>query len=229
MGAARNLEQARAKHTTVVDHIVDTIKDGVRLGRYVPGQRLIESDFLSETGFSRGPLREALRRLEADGVVALEKNRGAVVRRYSRNDIRNLYELRELLETHAARLAARRIGDDAAAVARIESSRRRMRKTLFKDAIADYTRENARFHVLIAEASGNPWLARIIETLQLPVDRLAALHLVTLGASRSSLREHERIIEAILAGDAVRAEKAMRVHLRSSRKMVESLPERAFL
>ena len=164
-----------AKLTTVVDHIADTIKDGVRLGRYVPGQRLIESDFLSETGFSRGPLREALRRLEADGVVLLEKNRGAVVRRYSRDEIRNLYEVRELLETHAARL-----------------------------------------------------LERIIEMLQLPVDRLAVLHLVTLGASKSSLSEHEEIIDAILAGDAARAEKAMRVHLRNSRKMVESLPERAF-
>jgi len=228
VGAARNLEQARAKHTTVVDHIVDTIKDGVRLGRYVPGQRLIESDFLSETGFSRGPLREALRHLEADGVVLLEKNRGAVVRRYSRDEIRNLYEVRELLETHAARLAARRVAGDSAAAARIEGSRRRMRKILVKDGIAEYTRENARFHVLIAEASGNPWLARIIETLQLPVDRLAVLQLVTLGASKSSLGEHEEIIEAILAGDAARAEKAMRAHLRNSRKMVESLPERAF-
>jgi DNA-binding GntR family transcriptional regulator len=82
--------------------------------------------------------------------------------------------------------------------------------------------------VLVAEASGNPWLKRIIETLQLPVDRLAVLQLVTLGASKSSLSEHEEIIDAILAGDAARAEKAMRVHLRNSRKMVESLPERAF-
>ena len=217
-----------AKLTTVVDHIADTIKDGVRLGRYVPGQRLIESDFLSETGFSRGPLREALRRLEADGVVLLEKNRGAVVRRYSRDEIRNLYEVRELLETHAARLAARRVVDDDAAATRIEGSRRRMRRTLVKDAIAEYTRENTRFHVLVAETSGNPWLERIIEMLQLPVDRLAVLHLVTLGASKSSLSEHEEIIDAILAGDAARAEKAMRVHLRNSRKMVESLPERAF-
>ena len=217
-----------AKLTTVVDHIADTIKDGVRLGRYVPGQRLIESDFLSETGFSRGPLREALRRLEADGVVLLEKNRGAMVRRYSRDEIRNLYEVRELLETHAARLAARRVVDDDVAAARIEGSRRRMRRTLVKDAIAEYTRENTRFHVLVAETSGNPWLERIIETLQLPVDRLAVLHLVTLGASKSSLSEHEEIIDAILAGDSARAEKAMRVHLRNSRKMVESLPERAF-
>jgi DNA-binding GntR family transcriptional regulator len=228
LGVARNLGEARTKLTTVVDHIVDTIKDGVRLGRYVPGQRLIESDFLSETGFSRGPLREALRHLEADGVVLLEKNRGAVVRRYSRDEIRNLYEVRELLETHAARLAARRVVDDDRAAASIEGSRRRMRRTLVKDAIAEYTRENTRFHVLVAEASGNPWLKRIIETLQLPVDRLAVLQLVTLGASKSSLSEHEEIIDAILAGDAARAEKAMRVHLRNSRKMVESLPERAF-
>jgi len=227
VAVVRTLKQPVAKHETVVDAIVDTIKDGVRLGRYVPGQRLIESDFLSESGFSRGPLREALRRLEADGVVVLEKNRGAVVRRYSRDEIRHLYEVRELLETHAARLAAKRAAGDVAVRSKIETSRRRMRKVI-EDAVSEYFRENTRFHVLVAEVSGNPWLRRIIEMLQLPVDRLAAFHFVTAGASRNSLDEHEQIIDAILAGDAARAEKAMRNHLRSSRKMVESLPERAF-
>ncbi len=227
MGVVRNLKPAEAGPKTVVDHIVDTIKDGVRLGRYVPGQRLIENDFVAELGSSRGPFREALRRLEAEGVVLLEKNRGAVVRRYSRDEICYLYEVREMLETQAARLAARRIAGDAGARARFETSRRRMRKTA-ADAVADYTRENTRFHILVAEASGNPWLRRIIEMLQLPVDRLAVFHFVTTRAARSSLEEHEEIIDAILGGDAARAEKAMRVHLRTSRKMVESIPERAF-
>ena len=227
MATARNLKALPAKHHTVVDHIVDTIKDGIRLGQYVPGQRLIEGDFLSTRGFSRGPLREALRRLEAEGVVLLEKNRGAMVRRYSRSEIACLYEVRELLEPDAARLAAVHIADDAGLRTRFESSRGRMRRAL-KETVEEYSRENTRFHVLVAEASGNPWLARIIETLQLPVDRLAVFHFVTTGATRSSLGEHEKIIDAILAGDASRAEKAMRVHLRSSRKMVLGLPDRAF-
>lgn len=215
------------KAVSVVDAIAESIKDGVRLGTYVPGQRLIENDFVSEMGFSRGPLREALRRLEAEGVVLLEKNRGAVVRRYSRDDIRNLYDVRDLLEPQAAKLAARRADGDDELRGRIERSRRRMRKTL-QDAVSEYVRENTRFHVLVADSSGNPLLKRIIETLQLPVDRLAVFQFVTKGASETSLHEHEEIIEAILGGDAARAEKAMRVHLRDSRKLVLSLPDRAF-
>jgi DNA-binding GntR family transcriptional regulator len=111
--------------------------------------------------------------------------------------------------------------------ARIEASRRRMRKTA-SDDLAEYMRENTRFHILIAEASGNPWLRRIIEMLQLPVDRLAAQHMVSRGATRDSLDAHEDIIDAILAGDARRAEKLMRTHLKTSQKMIEALPDRAF-
>ena len=227
MATVRNLKTVAGTPHTVVDAIVDTIKDGIRLGQFVPGQRLIEQDFLSTRGFSRGPLREALRRLEAEGVVMLEKNRGAMVRRYSRADIASVYEVRELLEPEAARLAAARVPDDAALCERFDGSRFRMRRAL-KETVEEYSRENTRFHVLVAEASGNPWLARIIETLQLPVDRLAVFHFVSTGATRNSIGEHENIIDAVLAADAPRAEKAMRVHLRSSRKMVLGLPDRAF-
>ena len=214
------------KATSVVDRISETIKEGVRLGNFVPGQRLIENDFVSEMGFSRGPLREALRRLEAEGVVLLEKNRGAVVRRWSREDIANLYDVRELLEPQGAKLAARRAADGDDLRGRIESSRRRMKET-FEDAVSQYVLENARFHVLVAELSGNAWLRRIVETLQLPVDRLAVFQFVSKGASRRSFHEHEEIIDAILGGNAARAEKSMRVHLRDSRKMISSLPDRA--
>lgn len=215
------------KTESVVDRITETIKEGVRLGNYVPGQRLIENDFVSEMGFSRGPLREALRRLEAEGVVLLEKNRGAVVRRWTREDIHHLYDVREILEPQAARLAAGRVAADPELQRKIESSRRRMRKTA-EDAVSAYVRENVRFHVLIAELSGNPWLERIIATLQLPIDRLAVFQFVTKGESESSLHDHEEIIDAILAGAAPHAEKTMRAHLKSSRKMVVSLPDRAF-
>ena len=215
------------KVESVVDRIVETIKDGVRLGNYVPGQRLIENDFVSEMGFSRGPVREALRRLEAEGIVLLERNRGAVVRRWTREDIHQLYDIRELLEPQAAKLAAIIGAGDPERRKRIESSRRRMRKTA-EDAVSAYVRENTRFHILIAGLSGNPWLERIISTLQVPVDRLAFFQFVTKGESESSLHAHEEIIEAILAGEAAVAEKAMRAHLKSSRKMVISLPDRAF-
>lgn len=103
-----------------------------------------------------------------------------------------------------------------------------MRKKLEGSVLSEYVRENTRFHVLVAAMSGSHWLLRMIEMLQLPVDRLAIFQFVTMGASRSSLDEHEKIIDAILAGEPAQAEKAMRDHLRTSRKMIEGLPDRAF-
>ena len=86
--------------------MIEAITDGVKDGRYAPGQRLVEADLTAELGVSRGPLREALGRLAAEGVLELEPYRGAVVRRLTREDVEDLFSVREVLEGEAARLAA---------------------------------------------------------------------------------------------------------------------------
>src|SRR5512134_3171820 len=90
---------------TVVEATIEAIKSGIFEGRYAPGQRLIEADLTRELSVSRGPLREALGRLVADGLVEIEPYRGAIVARPSREDVANTLQLREVLEGLAARLA----------------------------------------------------------------------------------------------------------------------------
>ncbi len=90
----------------VVNFVIQHLRDGIFLGRFAPGQRLITSELMTDIGVSRGSLREAFSRLAADGIVDLVPNRGAVVRRLSRVELINLFRIREVLEGLAARQAA---------------------------------------------------------------------------------------------------------------------------
>jgi DNA-binding GntR family transcriptional regulator len=214
---------------TAVQAVIDAITEGVKEGRYAPGQRLVEADLTRELGVSRGPLREALGRLVAEGVVENEPYRGAVVRKLTRADVVDLFQIREVLEGEAARLAALAIDEG--------DHRRRMLASLealatFKrrpDTIA-YMDENTRFHELVVELSGNKLLARLIGQLQVHAFRLLLRRLISeSSAVADSIQEHEAVAEAILAGDGRAAEREMRRHVRRSGAMVLRNAERVLL
>ncbi len=95
---------------TAVQRAVHAIREGIRSGRFVPGQRLIEPDLTRELGVGRNALREALAQLGSDGLVKLEPHRGASIRRLTREDVAHFYQVREALEGMSARLAASNIG-----------------------------------------------------------------------------------------------------------------------
>lgn len=211
---------------TAVDTVIDAITTGVRDGRYAPGQRLVEADLTAQLGVSRGPLREALGRLAAEGVLELEPYRGATVRRLTKEDLVDLFHVREVLEGEAARGAALRIeeGDNRAeleaALARTEDIRER-------GDVAEYMDENSRFHDLVVEMSGSPLLARLIPQLQVHAFRLLMRHLLMdRDAMEQSIEQHEVLAKAILAGDPRGAERAMRAHVRKAGAQVLRVGER---
>jgi DNA-binding GntR family transcriptional regulator len=212
---------------TAVETVIESIIDGVREGRYAPGQRLVEADLTAELGVSRGPLREALGRLAAEGVLEIEPYRGAMVRKLTRDDIVDLFQIRELLEGEAARLAAIGIDDDdrrarlTAAITVVDGFRSGTDTFGYMD-------ENSRFHELIVELSGNKLLARLIAQLQVHAFRLLFRRMVVEDdAMQRSIAEHDDVAAAILAGDARAAEKAMRQHVRRSGELVLRAAERS--
>jgi DNA-binding GntR family transcriptional regulator len=150
--------------STVVDQVVEAIVERVRLGRYVPGQRLIEADLTADLGVSRGPLREALSRLASQGLLDISPHRGAVVRRLTRTDVTELFAMRELLEGEAARLAARNVNvDDARSTFRLLARSMRSYRTA-KDW-KSYVDTNTALHDAIVAASGNSLLQQMVEQL----------------------------------------------------------------
>lgn len=210
---------------TAVDRVARAIIEGIRAGRYAPGQRLIEADLTRDLSVSRGPVREATRRLAAEGLLETMPHRGVAVRRLSRADVAAVYRVREVLEGLAARLAAERV---RAAGPRVAASLRGGPACAPGADPAAYPDHNARFHAEIVRLADNPFLEAQIAALRLPLLRLQfriVLNPETIGISSAG---HRAVADAILAGDGTGADRAMRRHVRSSAKAIATLPDTIF-
>ncbi|MEZ0579411.1 GntR family transcriptional regulator [Nocardioides sp. MH1] len=200
----------------------DLIRTAIVEGRYEPGARLVEQRIAAEFDLSRTPVREALRTLEAEGLVRIERNRGATVRGLSVEEVVDLYDLRARLEGYAAELAAQR--HDAADLTVIDSG-----VTAF--AAAMETRGGAdRAHAL-NEANGAIHLGIVAAARH---DQLAQLLLRTVDASlvfrafrafepaqtRQSHEFHQLIRNAIAAREAARAGALMVEHILQGRDVL---------
>ncbi|MEV0173079.1 GntR family transcriptional regulator [Streptomyces sp. NPDC050803] len=197
----------------------DSLRRRIVEAELQPGQRLVERDLAAELEVSRIPLREALRLLEADGLVLLVPHRGALVAPFTPADVRDLFDVRESLESLAARLAAERAdrpGLDRLA-ARLDSARAATRAG-DRDAIAA---ANAGFHNDIVDLAANPLLTGMMRPLE------ARTHwLFRLTAQRDpgqQCAEHEQLHEAIAAGDADRAASLAHDHVAAGRALSVAL------
>lgn len=200
------------RSASAVERVVKTLFSGLMSRRFAPGQRLVEADLTAEFGVSRGTLREAFRRLAADGLIEIVPNRGAIVRRLSSKDVLELFEIRRQLEGLSARLAAGRM-----VFAPVREAFIREIDPIWSDTprrlIRSYMDENSRFHEAIYDASGNRQLAQVSRQLHLPAIMSQIDNLLTLNALEESVTEHREIARAILDGDQDRAELTMHRHL----------------
>lgn len=183
--------------------------------RRPPGQRLVERELATELEISRIPLREALKLLEAEGLVVIVPRQGSMVAPFTAADVRHLYDVRESLEALAATLAARHrdAGGLAAAQAQLVAAREAMTRG-DHGAVAD---ANASFHEVVIGMSGNPLLQALMQPLNARVRWL--FHLAQGPDQVDHLcREHEEIHEAIAAGEAERAGRLSAEHVRATRE-----------
>ncbi len=144
----------------------DWLRDGIRRSRFVPGQRLVEADITQATGASRSKVREALQRLESEGLVLIEEFKGASVRRVTLEEVRQIYRARIALEGISARDFAERASPGqraqlAGLMAELESA-------VAEAAHDRFNRLNADWHGLIIEGSGNELVAGILVAAQHP-------------------------------------------------------------
>jgi DNA-binding GntR family transcriptional regulator len=209
---------------SAVDQVIESLKSGIRQGRYVPGQRLIEPDMMREFGVSRGSVREALRCLEADGLVQIEFYRGARIRKMSRHEFIEANEIRAVLEGFAASLAAQRMNaTERKRLVEIEQGWERGGKGW------TYAEYNEKFHKLIIEASHHKQLPTYVDQVHLLLFDLQ-FHRIErpAAATRRSTLEHGRVAKAILKGDDRGAERSMRAHIESSVAEILTAPEEFF-
>jgi DNA-binding GntR family transcriptional regulator len=214
MGNKVATKRAKASSRTAVPSVHETaewIRERIRRGRFVPGQRLVEADIIRELGTSRSRVREALRRLSSEGLVTIEEFRGASVTRFSRDAIRQIYRTRMALEGLAAHdFAATDAPKLKARLAELQEQLNALEHTGDHERFA---RLNDEWHRLIIEGSGNEYVRMFVERLQVPIYRLLFSTFYNARRIDRANADHKRITDAIVRGRAKDAERFMREHI----------------
>jgi DNA-binding GntR family transcriptional regulator len=203
--------------------VLERLRALILTGEYGPEERLIEEQLAERLGVSRTPVRQALTMLEAEGLVEITPNRGATVCSFSIEDVWDIYDLRAVLEGHAARRAAGRI--ERRELERLRELAREMEGLPgqfddHEEEIRALVALNQEFHGTIVEASRNRRLERLINrTVEIPL-MFKAFYWYTSHERTISNHYHRQILEALENGDADRAEIIMREHVYEGRDFV---------
>ena len=196
--------------TKVYNHI----RDGILDGTYPIGGYLVETRLADEMEVSRTPVREALKQLELEGLVHIIPNKGAFVEGVTLQDVKDIYEIRTLLEGLCARWAAERITQE-----QLEE----LEEIVFLSDF-HYSKENwdqileldNRFHEMVYEACASKELTRVLRDYHHYLQRIRRITLEEKARAHASINEHRAIAEALKARDARTAEECARLHIRNT-------------
>ena len=202
------------RDTSLAKLVRDDVLAHILKGVFAPGQRINEPDVASRLGVSRVPVREALRELESSGLVVARKHSGVFVRQLEAAEIRDLYQMRGLLDGFAGRQAAGLpSGKKVALLVILDDAAQAMKDAASRQEVQRYYGENLRFHWALIEACDNRTLA---ETYRGVVQKLHLSRLKNLARDvgmQASIAEHVQIVEALRQGDPVRCESLMSRHV----------------
>jgi DNA-binding GntR family transcriptional regulator len=211
-------EKIGRRNGLLADQALSHIRALIAQGRIGPGDRVNELEISQQLGISRGPIREAIRRLSSSGLVVSEPNLGARVVNLDEGAVRQLYDVREALEALAAGLAARHMthAERTLLAETLDSHEAQMSE----DGLSAYPRGEADwdFHLLVLKGSRNEVVWRICgDELRDLLSLLRGQHGSSAGRGRRALQEHRWVADAIIAGNADLASLLMAQHIRASR------------
>jgi DNA-binding GntR family transcriptional regulator len=214
---------ARLENLTLWQRVYDHLREEILAGRLKPGAELAEVALSEQLGVSRGPLREAIGRLAAEGLVTVRPRRGAVVRSLSKEEFLELYQVREALETMAVRLAVPRlVADDFATLQGLIDT---MANHAERGEIAEFFEANVAFHGHLFAASGNGKLLELYRQLLGQMGRYRLRSLTLRGNLQRSVAEHAAILRAAKRGDVERAAHLMSEHVRVPQRRLKALSD----
>lgn len=215
-----------ANGESLVEWAYGALKDLILRGCLPPGFRALEMELTQHFMISRTPMREALLRLQADGLVELTPRRGVRVLPLSAADVREIYQLLICLEGTAAELVALRGLDSASPeVIELTDANERMRAALDADDLSLWACMDERFHRLLIDHCGNGRLKRLVETVWDQSHRARMLTMSYRPRPVHSFDEHRAVIEAIVRGDSRVANEIHSAHRRRAMKLFLTLIE----
>ncbi len=205
-----NLSSPSQATSTAEEEAYLYLHKALRLGRYKAGERLIPEDIAAEIGMSRMPVREAFRRLAADGLVTLRPNRGCVVAGLTLDELNEAFEIRSVLEGLAVRLAMPKLTEEHFE----EMDRLLLRMERAGEAgSSDWVLRHQEFHAYIYGLSGRPKLIRQIAALHVAIEPYMRIWFDYVEKPLSAREEHQKLLAALKSGDVAEAEREMEDHV----------------
>ncbi|MDN7906621.1 GntR family transcriptional regulator [Burkholderia diffusa] len=211
-----------ARLDSTADAVAASLREMIVNGELRGGERLVERDLAERFGISRIPMREAIQRLEREGLLEIFRNRGAVVRMLSPSDVQEIYDMRALLEGDAIYRSVKRLDDET--LARAELVHRLLGESNVPHRQGELNRE---FHALLYSCCGNERQLKAIAELRSQVERYERLQATLLADTPSFQVEHEAILQACRERNARGARAMTAAHLESARRIVLQLVEGA--
>jgi DNA-binding GntR family transcriptional regulator len=215
----RGEERAEKRFRSLTRLIAEELKKAISTGKLQPGEKLSEQSLTSSIGVSRVPLREALRKLEAEGYVTFHSNDQVIVSKPTVGEIEDYYSIASVLEGLAARLAVERARPEE--LDRLRELHLHLRQACRSQDAAAYFEANSRFHRFIAEIAGNERLYRTIDQMRREMRRTRILALHLPQRLEYSMREHDQILDAFLKKNPELAEATVIKHLHNHMKALK--------
>lgn len=203
------------------DSVYRTLRDAILKGELKPGARLMEMHLASEIGVSRTPVREAIRLLEKEGLAVTFPRKGAQVMRMTVKDLEDVLEIRNALDTMAARKACDNINDEV--IKMLEKEMDIFEKAIETDEFRDIVESDERFHFIIYDAANNPRLTEIVTTLREQMYRFRYEYIKGKSALKQLFEEHMEILNALKNRDKDTVSDIMAMHLSNQYEWVKNL------
>jgi GntR family transcriptional regulator, rspAB operon transcriptional repressor len=211
---------------TLCERVYRHLRQQILEDQLPPGAELSEAALSRELAVSRGPIREAMGRLAAEGLVTVRPRRGAEVRSLTPQELIDAYQVREALEVMAVRLAVPRTTESD--LTRLDELVNSMAEFAREDRVTEFFAANVAFHELLCQLSGNTKLQEVHHRLEGEISRFQARTLALRGSLESSVSEHRAILAAVRLGDMDEACELTAAHIRvPAQRLQESLYEGA--
>lgn len=200
------------------DLVFTTLRQAILKGELLPGERLMEIQLAEKMGVSRTPIREAIRKLEREGLVIMVPRKGAEVAGISEKILRDVLEVRMTLEKLALRLAFKRQGTDL--IEKLEAAEQAFQDAIEGEKLIDMAEADEHFHFLIYEAADNDKLRELLNSLKENMYRYRLEYLKDENYRRSLMEEHNAIIEAFRANDLEKGLEVTDTHIANQERAV---------
>jgi DNA-binding GntR family transcriptional regulator len=202
-------------HPSLQEKVYDHLKQAILAGEIQPGERLLETRLAKSLGVSRIPVREAIRKLEREGLIVAFPRRGVYASSLSARDVDEVYTVRAVLEGLAARLAAEHRTEEQ--LDRLDAIVADMAEQAERGDSAGLFTTGREFHQVMLEAAGNAKLALLMDLMRSQIERLRRLRMQVSRRTHDIYGEYASIRDAIRRGDAATAEAEMRAHVERPR------------